>query len=65
MTQKAINLICEELKQSKNFSLIIDSHVDQLVLAVKYVLNDGVPCKRVLTFISSARHKAGRSQNEY
>ncbi|XP_046674775.1 zinc finger MYM-type protein 1-like [Homalodisca vitripennis] len=34
------------------------SHVDQLVLAVRYVLNDGVPCERFLTFIPSVGHTA-------
>ncbi|XP_046666592.1 zinc finger MYM-type protein 1-like [Homalodisca vitripennis] len=34
------------------------SHVDQLVLAVGYVLNDGVPCERFLTFIPSVGHTA-------
>lgn len=63
MAQKVRSLICDELKQSKYFSLIIYStpdmsHLDQSVLDVRYVLNDGVPYKRFLNIITSAGHKA-------
>lgn len=63
MAQKVRQVICEELKQSKYYSLIVDStpdmsHVDQLVLAVRYVLSSGEPCERFLTFIPSAGHSA-------
>lgn len=63
MAQNVRQVICEELKQSKYFALIIDStpdlsHVDQLVLAVRYVTSDGAPCERFLTFIPSAGHKS-------
>lgn len=63
MAQHVRQVICDELKQSKYYSLIVDStpdisHVDQLVLAVRYVSSDGGPCERFLTFIPSAGHSA-------
>jgi len=63
MAQNVREVICKDMKQSKYFSFIIDStpdmsHVDQLVLAVRYVSNNGEPCERFLTFIPSAGYKA-------
>lgn len=62
MAQKARKVICEEPKQSKYFSLIIDStpdisHVYHLVLVVRYVSSDGMSCEKLFTFIPSAGHK--------
>lgn len=63
MANEVRTAICEELKKSKYFSLVVDStpdisHVDQLTLAVRYVLSNGAPCERFLTFIPNSGHKA-------
>lgn len=63
MAERVKSKICSELKQAKYFSIVVDStpdvsHTDQLTLAVRYVLPDGTPTERFLTFIPSVGHKA-------
>lgn len=68
MKNDIIKIILEELKKAKYYSLIIDStpdiaNVDQLVIALRYVLPSGVPVERFLTFIPNSGHKSEEMSN--
>ncbi|XP_065673272.1 zinc finger MYM-type protein 1-like [Hydra vulgaris] len=68
MKNDIIKIILKELKAAKYYSLIVDStpdiaNVDQLVIALRYVLPSGVPAKRFLIFISNSGHKSKEMSN--
>jgi len=53
--------IVTEIKLAKYFSIIVDStsdvsNVDQFTFVVRYVLTNGSPNERFLTFIPNCRH---------
>lgn len=63
MTKTVLENIANETKISKYFSLIVDStpdvsKVDQLTVAIRYILPDGSPVERFLGFLPSVGHKA-------
>ncbi|KAE9536631.1 hypothetical protein AGLY_007033 [Aphis glycines] len=68
MKNGIIKIILKELKIAKYYSLIVDStpdiaNVDQLVIALRYVLPSGVPSKRFLIFILNSGHKSEEMSN--
>lgn len=63
IAEKVTETILEEIKSAKYFSIIVDStpditHVDQLVIVVRYVQDDGSPVERFLKFMPNTGHKA-------
>lgn len=63
MSDQVILLIVNELKESKYFSIIVDStpdvsHVDQLTLVLRYVQKSGYTVERFLSFIPMHGHGA-------
>ncbi|CAI6349556.1 unnamed protein product [Macrosiphum euphorbiae] len=63
MTKTVLENIVQETITSKYFSIIIDStpdisKVDQLTVAIRYILPDGSPVERFLGFLPSVGHKA-------
>lgn len=68
MKNDIIKIILKELKAAKYYSLIVDStpdiaNVDQLVIALRYVLPSGVPTERFLIFIPNSGHKSEEMSN--
>ncbi|XP_025420257.1 zinc finger MYM-type protein 1-like [Sipha flava] len=68
MKNDIIKIILKELKAAKYYSLIVDStpdiaNVDQLVIALRYVLPSGVPAERFLIFIPNSGHKSKEMSN--
>ncbi|KAL4091677.1 hypothetical protein QTP88_026330 [Uroleucon formosanum] len=68
MKNDIIKIILKELKAAKYYSLIVDStpdiaNVDQLVIALRYVLPSGVPAERFLIFIPNSGHKSEEMSN--
>ncbi|XP_065671624.1 uncharacterized protein LOC136089510 [Hydra vulgaris] len=68
MKNDIIKIILKELKVAKYYSLIVDStpdiaNVDQLVIALTYVLPSGVPAERFLIFIPNSGHKSEEMSN--
>ncbi|XP_022182825.1 uncharacterized protein LOC111042505 [Myzus persicae] len=68
MKNDIIKIILKELKTAKYYSLIVDStpdiaNVDQLVIALRYVLPSGVPAERFLILISNSGHKSEEMSN--
>nr|XP_047127584.1 uncharacterized protein LOC124808495 [Hydra vulgaris] len=68
MKNDIIKIILKELKAAKYYSLIVDStpdiaNVDQLVIALRYVLPCGVPAERFLIFIPNSGHKSEEMSN--
>ncbi|XP_065664414.1 uncharacterized protein LOC136086074 [Hydra vulgaris] len=68
MKNDIIKIILKELKAAKYYSLIVDStpdiaNVDQLVIALRYVLPSGVPAERFLIFIPNSGHKSEKMSN--
>lgn len=56
-----MSVIIEELKRSKYYSLSVDStpditHSDQLTVILRYVLTDGSPVERFITFVKLQDH---------
>lgn len=67
MAEKVINHIIKDIKESKYYSISIDStpdisHVDKLAFIIRYVKN-GVPVERFLEFLSNSGHKAEDLEN--
>ena len=63
MGDTVLQKVIEETKESKYYSLVIDStpdiaHVDQLTLIVRYVKKDGEPVERFLKFHPNTGHKS-------
>lgn len=63
MGDTVLQKVIEETKESKYYSLVIDStpdiaHVDQLTLIVRYVKKDGEPVERFLKFLPNTGHKS-------
>lgn len=63
MFKKVNFIIVKELKESKYFSISVDStpditHTDQLTVVVRYILPDGSPVERFLGFIPLNDHTA-------
>jgi len=63
MTKTVLENIVQEIITSKYFSIIIDStpdisKVDQLTVAIRYILPDGSPVESFLGFLPSVGHKA-------
>lgn len=61
MYKKISSVITDELKKSKYYSLSVDStpditHSDQLTVILRYVLTDGTPVERFLTFVKLQDH---------
>jgi hypothetical protein len=57
------NKTVTKLKQTKYYSIIVDStsdisHSDQLTFVIRYVLPDGTPVERFISFIPNASRKA-------
>jgi len=49
-------------KITKYYSIVVDStpdiaHIDQLCFVIRYVLDDGSPVERFLTFFENSGHK--------
>lgn len=68
MKNDIIKIILEELKTAKYYSLIVDStpdiaNVDQLVIALRYVLPSGIPVERFLVFVPNSGHKSEEVSN--
>ncbi|XP_065650305.1 uncharacterized protein LOC136078462 isoform X2 [Hydra vulgaris] len=68
MKNDIIKIILKELKAAKYYSLIVDStpdiaNVDQLVIALRYILPSGVPAERFLIFIPNSDHKSEEMSN--
>ncbi|XP_025424288.1 zinc finger MYM-type protein 1-like [Sipha flava] len=68
MKNDIIKIILKELKAAKYYSLIVDStpdiaNIDQLVIALRYVLPSGVPAERFLIFIPNSGHKSKEMSN--
>lgn len=68
MENDIIKNIKKELEEAKYYSLIIDStpdvsNIDQLVIAIRYVLPNGVPVERFLAFIPNSGHKSEEMTN--
>ncbi|XP_065650488.1 uncharacterized protein LOC136078633 [Hydra vulgaris] len=68
MKNDIIKITLKELKAAKYYSLIVDStpdiaNVDQLVIALRYVLPSGVPAERFLIFIPNSGHKSEEMSN--
>ncbi|XP_065673891.1 zinc finger MYM-type protein 1-like [Hydra vulgaris] len=68
MKNDIIKIILKELKAAKYYSLIVDStpdiaNVNQLVIALRYVLPSGVPAERFLIFIPNSGHKSEEMRN--
>lgn len=56
------NFIVAEIKRAKYYSIIVDSspdiaHIDQLTIIIRYVLPNGTPVERFLTFLPNCGHK--------
>jgi hypothetical protein len=63
MTKTVLENIVHEIKISKYFSIIVNStpdilKVDQLTVAIRYILPDSLPVEHFLGFLSSVGHKA-------
>lgn len=63
LTKTVLENIVQETITSKYFSIIIDStpdisKVDQLTVAIRYILPDGSTVERFLGFLPSVGHKA-------
>lgn len=63
MSEKVINIIVDEIKLSKYFSISIDStpdisHTDQLSFVIRYVLPNGEPIERFISFLENIGHKS-------
>jgi hypothetical protein len=61
-------IILKKLKIVKYYSLIVDStpdiaNVDQLVIALRYVLSSGVSAEKFLIFIPNSDHKSEEMSN--
>lgn len=57
------DFISSEARSAKYFSISVDStpdvsHLDQLTFILRYVICDGSPIERFITFISNTGHKA-------
>ncbi|KAL4122158.1 hypothetical protein QTP88_014539 [Uroleucon formosanum] len=68
MKNDIIKIILKELKAAKYYSLIVDStpdiaNVNQLVIALRYILPSGVPAERFLIFIPNSSHKSEEMSN--
>nr|XP_047139188.1 zinc finger MYM-type protein 1-like [Hydra vulgaris] len=68
MKNDIIKIILKELKAAQYYSLIVDStpdiaNVDQLVIALRYVLPSGVPAERFLIVILNSGHKSEEMSN--
>jgi hypothetical protein len=63
MAKKVKEVIINEIKKRKYYSIVIDSkpditHSDQLAFILRYVSNEGVPTERFLEFIPKVGHKS-------
>lgn len=60
MSEKVIYTIVDEIKSSKYFSISIDStdisHNDQLSFVIQYVLPNGEPIERFISFLENIGH---------
>lgn len=68
MYKKVVCVIVKQLKKSKYYSLSVDStpditHSDQLTVIVRYVLSDGSPVERFLSFIKLKDHTGAHMEN--
>ncbi|XP_065664748.1 uncharacterized protein LOC136086380 [Hydra vulgaris] len=68
MKNDIIKIILKKLKAAKYYSLTVDStpeiaNVDQLVIALRYVLPSGVPAEIFLIFIPNSGHKSEEMHN--
>lgn len=62
MAHEVHEIIYEEVRNSKYFSIVVDStpdssHVDQLTFVLRYVKPDGNPVERFLEFLPNVGHK--------
>lgn len=62
MSETVIKEIVNQIQSRKYFSIIVDStpdvtRVDQLTIAIRYVINDGTPVERFIGFLPSVGHK--------
>jgi hypothetical protein len=69
MEKKVLEIIMEQIKSAKYYSIIIDStpdisHVDQLTVVIRYVLPNGTPVERFIKFIPNAGHKAEAMESQ-
>lgn len=60
-------IIAHKIRQSKYFSLIVDStpdvaHLDQLTIIIRYVEEIGVATERFLTFLENVGHKGSEME---
>ena len=63
MSEKLLDIIVQELKCAKYFSIIVDStpdvvHIDQLSLVLRYVKNDDSPVERFVMFVPNSGHNS-------
>lgn len=68
LADKVLDVIIQEVKCAKYYSIIVDStpdisHVDQLCLLLRYVKKDGMPVERFVKFLPNAGHKAVEMEN--
>jgi hypothetical protein len=69
MEKKVLEIIMEQIKSAKYYSIIIDStpdisHVDQWTVVIRYVLPNGTPVERFIKFIPNAGHKAEAMESQ-
>ncbi len=63
LASKVVDTFVTEMKESKYFSLIVDStpdisHVDELSVILRYVPENFIPVERFLAFLPNVGHKA-------
>lgn len=68
MGNKVSNVIIEQIKSAKFYSVIVDSspdlsHTDQLTIVIRYVSSDCEPVERFLTYIPISGHSSEYLEN--
>ncbi|KYN03086.1 Zinc finger MYM-type protein 1 [Cyphomyrmex costatus] len=68
MAEEILQVIFKEARESKYFSIIVDStpdlsHIDQLTLILRYVKPDGSPIERFIKFLPNVGHKGTEIAN--